>query len=86
MRNNAGHSEAEWDYADAHAAHYGKKDLNQALGLYLGITVAYPESREAGYARSQIRNIAKAMISEQDLLDAQVDLLQAHLGDRESTP
>lgn len=86
MRNDAERSDAEWDYSDAHAAHYGRKDLNQALGLYLGITAAYPESREAGYARSQIRNIAKAVISEQDLLDAQVDLLQIHLGKRESTP
>lgn len=81
MRNDAGRSEADRTYAAAHAAHYGEKDLREALALYLEITTAYPESREAGYARSQIQNIAKTVVSKQDLLNAQVDLIQAHLAE-----
>lgn len=86
MKNDAENSEADREYAVAHAAHYSAKDLGQALSLYVGITAVYPESREAGYARSQIRNIAETVVSEQDLLGAQVDLIRTHLGEREPTP
>ena len=71
-------------YAAAHAAHYGSKDLREALTLYKALVTAHPDTREAGYSRSQIQNIVKVVVSDQTLSDAQVDLATAHLehGDR----
>jgi hypothetical protein len=37
MRNDTGRTEASRQYAAAHAAHYEKKDLREALALYKGI-------------------------------------------------
>lgn len=86
MKHDAEPSKADREYAVAHAAHYGKKDLNQALALYLEVMAAYPATREAGFARSQIRNIAKAVVPEQDLLGAEVHLIETHLAESELTP
>ncbi len=77
--------EADRKYAEAHESHYGTKNLEEALAGYLEISAAVPGSRQAGYARSQIQNIARAVVSEQDLLDAQVDLVRAHLRAQTST-
>ena len=71
-------------YVAAHAAHYGSKDLREALTLYKALLAAHPDTREAGYSRSQIQNIVKVVVSDQTLSDAHVDLATAHLehGDR----
>ena len=78
MRNDTGLTEASQQYAAAHAAHYGTKDLREALELYKGIVAAHPDTQEAGYSRSQIQNIVKAVVPSQELFDAQVDLALAH--------
>ncbi len=66
-------------YATAHEAHYGLKDLHQALGLYEGIVTAHPDSEEAGYSRSQIQNIVKMVVPAPDLVASQVALARSHL-------
>jgi hypothetical protein len=72
-------TEAERQYTAAHAAHYKTKDLKVALGLYKGVMVAHPTTKQAGYSRSQIQNIVNTVVPKQELFDAQVDLALAHL-------
>ncbi|MEE4164155.1 MAG: hypothetical protein V2I25_16750 [Woeseiaceae bacterium] len=64
-------------YAAAYAAHYTAKDLHVAFGLYRSLMSSHPDTPEAGYSRSQIQHIAKAMVSKEKLFDAQVDLALA---------
>lgn len=71
--HDAGH-----DYAAAHSLHYGSKDLWGALDLYRSIIARFPDSREAGYSRSQIHNILNAVVPKQTLFDAEVDMALAH--------
>ncbi len=61
-------------YAAAYAAHYTTKDLQAALGLYRSLMSSHPDTPEAGYSRSQIQHIAKAIVPKEKLFDAQVDL------------
>ena len=77
MRNDTGFTEAGKRYAAAYAAHYTTKDLREALKLYRGIIAAHPKTPEAEYSRSQIQNIMNAVVSKQELFDAQVDLVLA---------
>ena len=70
-------TEAGQQYAAAHEAHYTTKDLQDALGLYRGVMAAHPNTKEAGYSRSQIQNIVNAVVPIQELFDAQVDLASA---------
>lgn len=78
MSMNAGVTQASKLYAAAHGTHYEAKDLRAALGLYQSILAAHPDSPEAGHSTSQIRNIVQAVVSKQDLLDAEVGLARAH--------
>ena len=79
MKKPTKQSEAGQRYAVAHEAQYKTKDLGEALGLYRAIMDAHPEAQEAEYARSQIQNIANAVVPRQELLDAQVELALVHL-------
>jgi hypothetical protein len=79
-RTDSGPIEAAKQYAVAYAAHYTTKDLRDALELYMGIMAGHPDTQEAGYSRSQIQNIANAVVPRQELVNAQVDLVLAHLG------
>jgi hypothetical protein len=81
MRNDTGMTEASQQYAAAHAAHHGTKDLRAALELYKGILAAYPDTQEAGYSRSQIQNIIKEVVPERELLEAQAGMAMAHFGE-----
>ena len=84
MRNDTLVTEVGQQYVAAHAAHYGSKDLREALTLYKALVAVHPDTKEAGYSRSQIQNIAKGVVSDQTLSDAHVDVAMAHLehGDR----
>jgi hypothetical protein len=84
MKNDTGLTAAGRQYAAAYAAHYTTKDLREALELYKGVMAAHPKTQEAGYSRSQIRNIVNAVVPDQELLNAQLDLAMAHFehGDR----
>lgn len=79
MRNATGLTQAGLQYAAAHEAHYGTKDLRGALELYKGIVVEHPDSQEAGYSLSQIQNIVNVVVPKEELFDAQVGLASAHL-------
>jgi hypothetical protein len=80
MRNDTGRTEASRQYAAAHAAHYEKKDLREALALYKGILAAHPDTQEAGYSRSQIQNIIKETVPQRELFEAEVGMTMAHFG------
>ncbi len=67
------------EYAAAYAAQYSQRDLGLALQLYERLIASHSSAREAGYARSQVRNIVDAIVPEQELLDAQIELAFAHL-------
>jgi hypothetical protein len=77
MKNDTGLTEASRQYAAAYSAHYGTKNLRQALEFYKGIVAAHPDSQEAGYSRSQIQNIVTSVVPKKELLDAGVDLALA---------
>lgn len=72
-------------YLAAHAAHYKSKDLRAALELYQRLLAQYPDTQEAGYSRSQIDNIVRAVVPKQTLLETEVHLALAHL-DRGKRP
>jgi hypothetical protein len=79
MSDDGALTEAAREYAVAYAAQYSQRDLAVALQLYERLIVSHPSAREAGYSRTQIQNIADAVVPEQDLLDAQIELAFAHL-------
>ena len=72
-------------YAAAHAAHYGDRDLSTALQLYTTVMASHPGSTEADYSRTQIQNIVHAVVPKRELLEAQMELAAAHLGSGAST-
>ena len=82
MRTHTVHTEAARQYAAAHAAHYSTKDLREALGLYQSVIAQHPTSPEAEYSRSQIRNLARSVVPEQELLDAHAGLVLAHISQK----
>jgi hypothetical protein len=77
MHNESKLSEIGTQYAEAHLAHYGEKDLRRALELYKGIIAIHPDTQEAGYSRSQVQNIVNSVVPKQELFDAQVALVSA---------
>ncbi len=74
MRNETEPTESANQYAGAYAAHYTTKDLHKAIDLYKAIMAAHPNTKEAEYSRTQIQNIAKSVVPNERLLDAQVEL------------
>lgn len=78
-------TDAGQDYAAAHAAHYGSKDLRGALDLYRDVIATHPNTQEAGYSRSQIQNIVTSVVPKQALFDVQVDLAIAHCAHEDSS-
>ncbi|MBU2552631.1 MAG: hypothetical protein KKB20_29730 [Proteobacteria bacterium] len=79
MRDNTKQEKAGLNYEAAHTAHYKKKDLSEALDLYMGVMAAHPDTPEAEYSRTQIQNIAKSVVPKQELVDAERGLIIAHL-------
>ena len=78
MKNETILTGAGRQYAEAYAAHYTAKDLHGAMDLYKGVMTEHPDSDEAGYSRSQIHNIVKSVVPEQELFDSQVNMALAH--------
>ena len=74
MSDDSALTAAARDYAAAYAAHYSKRDLAMALQLYKKLMASHASAREAGYSRTQIQNIVNAVVPEQELLDAQMEL------------
>jgi hypothetical protein len=82
MRNETELAEPGRQYAAAYAAHYTGRDLPVALQLYRRVMASHPGTQEADYSRAQVRNIVNAVVPEQELLDAQIELTVAHLGQK----
>lgn len=80
MRNDTDLTDPGHQYAAAHAAHYETKDLREALELYKGILATHPDTREAGYSRSQILNIVKEVAPERKIFEALVGVARVHFG------
>jgi hypothetical protein len=78
MINNTKLTEAGQQYATAYDAHYTTKDMYKAFKLYGRIIAAHPDTDEAGYSRSQVQNIVKAVVLKQKVMDALVELALTH--------
>ena len=79
MNDDDSTTNAARSYAAAYAAHYSERDLATALQLYRDLIDSHANALGAGYARTRIQNIVKALIPAEDLLDAQVELALAHI-------
>ena len=66
------------EYAAAYAAHYTERNLPSALQLYRDVIASHPGDPEAGYSRTQIQNIIHAVVPQQKILDAHIELAVAH--------
>jgi len=84
MSDHTALREAAREYAAAYAAHYSGRDLAKALRLYKRIMASHASAPEAGYSRTQVQNILHAVVLEQELLDAQMELALARLEDQVS--
>ena len=78
MGNVTAPDNASRQYAKAHAAHYGARDLPLALRHYKKVLALHPSAPEADYARTQIENIVNAVIPRDKRLEAQMELVDAH--------
>ena len=67
-------SEAQRHYAEAYRKHYSDKDLHAALQSYKEVVISYPDSKEAGYCRSQIQNIVQMVVPGDELYDARLEM------------
>jgi hypothetical protein len=79
MSDHTALRETAREYAAAYAAHYSERDLAMALRLYKKIMASHASAPEAGYSRTQVQNIVHAVVPEQELLDAQMELALAPL-------
>ena len=79
MRCDNQFTESGLHYAEAYAAHYTRRDLPAALELYREVVKSYPGTQEADFSRMQVRNIVNAVVPEEELLDAEIDLARGHL-------
>jgi hypothetical protein len=77
MINNIELTEAGRQYAAAYEIHYGSKNLRKAFELYKKILTDHPDTKEAGYAKSQIQNIVNTIVPKEERLDSQMDLAAA---------
>jgi len=79
MSDHTALTEAAREYAAAYVAHYSERDLAKALRLYKKIIVSHVSAPEAGYSRTQVENIVHAVVPEQELLGAHLELALARL-------
>ena len=55
MKESRLSEEADQQYATAYDMHYTTKDIHKAFTLYEDIIAAHPDTKEAGYSKSQIQ-------------------------------
>jgi hypothetical protein len=70
-------------YAEVYEKQYSTKDLHAALLDYKDIVTEYPDTKEAGYSRSQIQNIVRAVVPEEVLYEVQLKLALDYSGNNE---
>ena len=78
MRDNNLSTEASRQYASAYDAHYMTKEIDKAFALYERIIAAHPDTREAGYSRSQVQNIVNAVVPKKKIMDSLLELARIH--------
>jgi hypothetical protein len=78
MRDNNLSTEAGRQYASAYNAHYTTKEIDKAFALYEHIISDHPDTREAGYSRSQIQNIVNAVVPKKEIMDSLLELARVH--------
>lgn len=79
MKNELELTETNRLYSTAHATHHLEGDLSRALQLYRELLTLHPNTPEAGYSRTQVRNIVNAVVPEQEMLETQIELALARL-------
>ena len=77
MREDTEMTEAGRHYAAAYNTHYKTKDLRKAFELYKDVMVDHPDTKEAGYSKSQIQNIVNAVVPKEERFETQMDLASA---------
>ena len=80
MKENRLPTEAGRQYASAYETHYTTKDIHKAFTLYEDIIAAHPDSKEAGYSKSQVRNIVNAVVPKKEIMDSLMELARIHFG------
>ena len=78
MRESNISAEAGQQYASAYETHYTTKDIRKAFKLYEDIIASYPDTKEAGYSRSQVQNIVNAVVPKKDIMDSLFGLARIH--------
>ncbi len=63
-------------YTVAYESHYVDQNLREALDRYVALIDMHPNSVEADYSRTQIQNIAKAVVPEDEILCSLVQLVR----------
>ena len=77
MGDNTEQTAAGRQYAAAYETHYSSHNLRKAFELYKRILADHPDTKEAGYAKSQIQNIVNTVVPKEERLDTQMDLAAA---------
>ena len=83
MKNVAALPTSSKHYAEAYEKQYVMKELHAALLDYKNIVTEYPDTKEAGYSRSQIQNIMRAVVPEEVLYEVQLKLALDYSGNNE---
>ncbi len=73
MRHEVEISKAGKLYAAAYAAQYSSKNIYKAFTLYKSVIAAFPQSKEAGNAKLQIRNIVDNLLPKDPFLREQIN-------------
>ena len=78
MKESKLSAEVGQQYASAYETHYTTKDIYKAFTLYKDIIAAHPDTIEAKYSRSQVRNIVNAMVPKKEIMDSLMELARIH--------
>lgn len=84
MKESRLSEEAGQQYATAYDMHYTTKDIHKAFTLYEDIIAAHPDTKEAGYSKSQIQNIVNAVVPKREIMDSLMKLARIHFDQRVS--
>jgi hypothetical protein len=82
MVENRLSEEAGQQYATAYDTHYTTKDIHKAFTLYEDIIAAHPDTKEAGYSKSQVQNIVNAVVPKKEIMDSLMRLARTHFDQR----
>ena len=78
MMENRLSTEVGRKYSTAYDAQYTTKDIHKAFTLYADIIVAFSDTEEAGYSRSQVQNIVNTVVPKNKIMDSLLELLRIH--------